>query len=37
VIAGVAPDGADMLLGFPVLNQVGRFTIDTSAHLLIFG
>jgi hypothetical protein len=37
VIAGVAPDGADMLLGFPVLNQVGRFTIDTSSDLLIFG
>jgi hypothetical protein len=37
VIAGVAPDGADMLLGFPVLNQVGRFTIDTNAGQLIFG
>jgi clan AA aspartic protease (TIGR02281 family) len=37
VIAGVAPDGADMLLGFPVLNQVGRFTIDTANGQLIFG
>ena len=37
VIAGVTPDGADMLLGFPVLNQVGRFTIDTNSNRLIFG
>jgi clan AA aspartic protease (TIGR02281 family) len=29
VRAGVTPDGADMLLGFPVLNQIGRFTVDT--------
>jgi clan AA aspartic protease (TIGR02281 family) len=36
VIAGVTPDGADMLLGFPVLNQAGRFTIDTKNRLLIF-
>jgi clan AA aspartic protease (TIGR02281 family) len=26
-----------MLLGFPVLNQMGRFTIDTTNNLLIFG
>jgi clan AA aspartic protease (TIGR02281 family) len=37
VIAGVTPDGADMLLGFPVLNRVGRFTIDTNSNRLIFG
>jgi clan AA aspartic protease (TIGR02281 family) len=35
--AGVTPDGTDMLLGFPVLNQVGRFTIDTNTNRLIFG
>jgi clan AA aspartic protease (TIGR02281 family) len=26
-----------MLLGFPVLNQIGRFTIDTTSNLLVFG
>ena len=37
VRAGVTPDGADMLLGLPLLNQIGRFTIDTGNHKLIFG
>jgi hypothetical protein len=37
VLAGVTPDGADMLLGFPVLNQWGRFTIDTQNSQLVFG
>jgi clan AA aspartic protease (TIGR02281 family) len=37
VRAGVTPDGADMLLGLPLLNQIGRFTIDSANHKLIFG
>jgi clan AA aspartic protease (TIGR02281 family) len=37
VKAGVTPNSADMLLGFPVLNQLGRFTIDTNNNKLIFG
>ena len=37
VPAGVTPDGADMVLGLPVLNQIGRFTIDSVNHKLIFG
>ena len=36
VIAGVTPEGATPLLGFPVLNQAGRFTIDTKNRQLIF-
>jgi clan AA aspartic protease (TIGR02281 family) len=36
VIAGVTPEGASPLLGFPVLNQAGRFTIDTKNRQLIF-
>jgi aspartyl protease family protein len=36
VIAGVMPEGAEPLLGFPVLNQAGRFTIDTKNRQLIF-
>jgi hypothetical protein len=36
VLAGVVPDEAEMLLGFSVLNQVGRFTIDTKNNQLIF-
>jgi predicted aspartyl protease len=36
VLAGVVPDEAEMLLGFPALNQVGRFTIDTKNRQLIF-
>lgn len=37
VYATVAPHDAEPLLGFPVLNQAGRFTIDTIAGLLIMG
>jgi hypothetical protein len=37
VAAGIVPDDAGMLLPFPVLNQVGRFTIDTNNSKLIFG
>jgi predicted aspartyl protease len=37
VVAGVTPNGADMLLGFPVLNQWGRFTVDTQNNQLVFG
>lgn len=37
VYATVAPHEAEPLLGFPFLNHVGRFTIDTIAGLLIFG
>jgi hypothetical protein len=33
----VAAHPAEPLLGFPLLNQVGRFTIDTIADLLIMG
>jgi clan AA aspartic protease (TIGR02281 family) len=36
VVAGVSPEQAAPLLGFPVLNQAGRFTIDTKARQLIF-
>jgi clan AA aspartic protease (TIGR02281 family) len=32
-----ATDQALMLVGFPVLNQMGRFTIDTQTKQLIFG
>ena len=37
VYATVAPRASEPLLGFPVLNQLGRFTIDTIAGLLIMG
>jgi predicted aspartyl protease len=37
VRGAVTPDGADMLLGRPLLNQIGRFTIDSANHKLIFG
>ncbi len=38
VEAGVNPsDTGDMLLGFPVLNLFGKFTIDTNASQLTFG
>jgi len=37
VLAGVSPDGSDMLLGLWVLNKIGRFTIDGANHKLIFG
>jgi clan AA aspartic protease (TIGR02281 family) len=36
VMAGVLPESAPPLLGFPVLNQAGRFTIDTKNRQLIF-
>jgi hypothetical protein len=36
VTATLTPDGADMLLGFAVLNEIGRFTIDTVNKQLIF-
>jgi Aspartyl protease len=37
VEAGIAPDGADMLLPFSVITHAGRATIDTEKGLLIFG
>ncbi len=37
VYATVAPHEAEPLLGFPFLNHVGRFTIDTIAGVLIIG
>jgi predicted aspartyl protease len=37
IVAGVVPDSAAMLLPFPVLNLIGRFTIDTANNKLIFG
>jgi gag-polyprotein putative aspartyl protease len=37
VPAGIVSDGTMMLLPFPVLNLVGKFTIDTVSAKLIFG
>jgi clan AA aspartic protease (TIGR02281 family) len=37
VLAGVSPEGAEALLSFSILNMIGRFTIDTQSHQLIFG
>ena len=37
VPAGVTPVDTMMLLPFPVLNQMGRFTIDTRNNQLVFG
>ncbi len=37
VPAMVNATDTEMLLGFPVLNQMGRFTIDTTSNLLTFG
>jgi len=37
VYATVGPHASEPLLGFPVLNQLGRFTIDTIAGVLIIG
>ena len=38
VEASVNPsDAGDMLLGFPILNLFGKFTIDTNANQLTFG
>jgi clan AA aspartic protease (TIGR02281 family) len=37
VTASIAPTGATPLLGFTILNRVGRFTIDMAAGQLTFG
>jgi clan AA aspartic protease (TIGR02281 family) len=37
VRATITPENAEMLLPFPVLNQLGRFTIDSANNKLIFG
>lgn len=37
VLMVVAPDRAMMLLGLPVLNSIGKFTIDANNSRLIFG
>jgi clan AA aspartic protease (TIGR02281 family) len=37
VAAAVVTDGALMLLPFPVLNLMGKFTIDTANSKLVFG
>jgi hypothetical protein len=37
VPASVSKDGVSMLLPFPVLNQIGKFTIDTVSGKLVFG
>jgi hypothetical protein len=37
VVAYVAPDNEEPLLPFAVLDQRGRFTIDTINNKLIFG
>ena len=37
VYATVGPHASEPLLGFPFLNQRGRFTIDAVARLLIIG
>ena len=37
VHATVASHASEPLLGFPILNQLGRFTIDTIERLLIMG
>lgn len=36
VSAAIVGDNAVMLLPFPVLNQIGKFTIDTANHKLTF-
>ena len=33
----VSPDGVDMLLGLPVLNAIGKFTIDAANSQLLLG
>jgi predicted aspartyl protease len=36
--AGIGPDGAPLLLGFTILQQISpKFSIDTVAGVLIFG
>ena len=37
VEAGIAPQGADMLLGMSVLNRIGKFSADAAKGKLIFG
>jgi clan AA aspartic protease (TIGR02281 family) len=37
VLVGVLPDGTEPLLGLPVLNAIGKFTIDSANRQLIFG
>jgi hypothetical protein len=37
VLVSVNPAGAANLIGLPVLNAIGRMTIDSSNHRLIFG
>jgi clan AA aspartic protease (TIGR02281 family) len=37
VSMSVGPDGSMMLLGLPVLNAIGKFTIDAGSSQLIFG
>ena len=38
VHAGISPDGAPLLLGFTILQQISpKFTIDTVAGVLTFG
>jgi predicted aspartyl protease len=37
IAAGIVPEGSAMLLPFPVLNMVGKFTVDTVSAKLIFG
>jgi hypothetical protein len=37
VRATITPANAEMLLLFPVLNQIGRFTVDSANNKLIFG
>jgi hypothetical protein len=36
VVMTIVKDDADMLLGLPVLNAIGRFTIDAGSNQLIF-
>jgi clan AA aspartic protease (TIGR02281 family) len=33
----VSPDGVDMLLGLPVLNAIGKFTVDAANSQLLLG
>jgi predicted aspartyl protease len=37
VSMSVGPDGSMLLLGLPVLNAIGKFTIDAGSSQLIFG
>jgi predicted aspartyl protease len=33
----VSPDSADMLLGLPILNAIGKFTVDAANSQLLLG